>query len=86
MNIVLKSDSGKSIVFWTNADLTMLNHTIRTCHNRYDMIMKWDRDTITHELQWVTYHLIRFGYIVKQKKPNMQTHIYPNVKEMEIRW
>ena len=86
MNIVLKSESGKSIVFWTNADLTMLNHTIRTCHNRYDMIMKWDRGTITHELGWVVYHLRRFGYTVREKQRSVQTHIFPNIKEMKIKW
>lgn len=86
MNIVLKSETGKSIVFWTNADLTMLNHTMKTCYNRYDMIMKWDRETIKHELDWVVYHLRRFGYLVQAKKKNVQTHIFPNVKEMEIMW
>lgn len=85
MNIVLKSESGKINIFWTNADLTMVHHTIKTCFGK-NKTARWDRHTIKHELDWVGYHLKRFGFEIKQKKPNIQTHIYPNVKEIIIDW
>ena len=85
MNVVLKSESGKCIIFSTNADTTMLNHTIRTCYGKRH-IMNWDRDTITHELEWVTYHLRRFGYLVDVEKRLVKKHIFSNVRELEVTW
>ena len=83
MNIILKSETGKIKTFWTNADLTILNHTIRTCFGE-NKTARWDRHTIKHELDWVIYHLKRFDFVIKAEKPKEQTHIFPNVKELEI--
>lgn len=86
MNVVLKSKSGKIVAFWTNADSTIVKHTIKYCFNRYDMIMKHDRDFIKHELDWVAYHLKRFGYTLSIKKKNIKTQLFSDVGEMEIKW
>ena len=85
MNIVLKTNQGKQVVFWTNADIEIVEYTIITSYNRYDMIMKWDRDTITHDLDWVAYHLRRNGYKIMEEKGSMRTKIFNNVKPMKFK-
>ena len=84
MNIILKTECGKTRRFWTNASNEMVVHTMRTCYNKYNMIMKWDRENIKHDLDWVSYHLRRFGYKITPTKKNIHKKIYENVKPMLV--
>jgi len=84
MNIILKSNNKKVRKFWTNADDIMIKHTINECYDKYDMIMKWDRSNIKHNLDWVSYHLRRFGYLIKEYKPHIFSKTYINVPEMSV--
>lgn len=85
MNVILTSKEGKVRTFWTTAKEDMINHIIKECSGRYDMIMNWDKKNITHNLDWVSYHLRRFGYMIKEYKPQVYSKTFLNVPEMNVR-
>ena len=83
-NYILRSSKGITIAFSSNADYEMVIHTINAAKRKPNMIMEHDSFKIKHELDWVSYHLRRFGYVVDIKKKNINSHIIQNVPTIEI--
>ncbi len=83
-NYILRSTNGRTISFSSNADYGMVLHTINTAKKRPDMIMEHDSFRITHELDWVSYQLRRFGYRIDIKKNGINSHIIQNVPTIPV--
>ncbi len=65
MNVIVKNEiEGIMEMFWTSASKEDIDWIAHVNKDRYDMIMKWDRDTIKSNVGWIRYHLYRAGFEV----------------------
>jgi hypothetical protein len=84
MNIIIQNKKeGVTEMFWTDATLEDVAWCIHTNNQRYDTIMKWDRNTIKTNIGWVRYHLFRAGFNISEIKPIEEEHTF-NVDTMEL--
>lgn len=84
MNITIKnSDSTIRESFWTDATEEDIKWSIKIHSGRYDMIRIWDKEKITSNIGWVSYHLRRAGFEVSEKKHGEETFVQ-EVKEMDL--
>lgn len=83
-NYILRSNNNQSVMFSSDADYSMVIHTIKETKNRIDMIMKHDSYMIQHGLDYIAYHLRRFGYRVETKQNRINTHIIEQVPLIDI--
>lgn len=70
--------------FSTNADIEDVGYTIYSCTEnnnvRTDIISKWDSNLIKHQLDWVSYHLRRYGFEINHIDENdNETVRYDNI-------
>lgn len=84
MNITIKnSDSTLRETFWTDATEEDILWTIKIHTGREDMIRNWDRERITSNIGWVSYHLRRAGFEISEKKGGEATFVKV-VDEMDL--
>lgn len=69
--------------FSTNAELEVVKYITYVNSGRYDMISRHDKHLIQTNIDYVTYHVKRCGYIIEQKKQNIPTIVIV-VDEMEL--
>lgn len=84
MNITIKNiDSTVRETFSTNATEEDILWTIKVHENRDDLICLWDRNRITSEIGWVSYHLRRAGFSIEEKVKEEPTYVQI-VKPLEM--
>ncbi len=68
MNVIVKNEQeGIMEMFWTDATKEDIAWCASVNKDRYDMIMKWDRDTIKTNVGWIRYHLNRTGFKITNR-------------------
>lgn len=76
-----------SISFWTNAKEEDIRWTIKSCQKdgkvNKELLRKWDRDRIQHQLDWVSYHLRRNGFYIEPIK-NVYSLTFENIPLLNI--
>lgn len=84
MNITIKnSDSTLRETFWTDATEEDILWSIKIHTGREDMIRLWDKEKITSNIGWVSYHLRRAGFEISEKKQGEETYVQI-VDEMDL--
>ena len=84
MNITIKnSDSTLRETFWTDASEEDILWSIKIHTGREDMIRLWDKEKITSNIGWVSYHLRRAGFKISEKKQGESTFVKV-VEEMDL--
>lgn len=84
INITIRNkDNTLRKTFSTNAELEVVNYISHINNGRYDTISKHDKHKIQSNIDWLTYHVRRCGYIIENKKMNKPTIVLV-VNEMDL--